>query len=134
MARRWCLCKMIEEPLGDGTTAWAPATNRYNLNSRIVHLGNPNWVLCRFAARAADLPTIDADPDIRILPNYTSATLLSDIPAGVRNAAITVLQNNGFSTAGVNLTWTYGRFLRFIGRQIDPVFDESVGGDVVDTA
>jgi hypothetical protein len=104
--------------------------NHQDVAWRIIHFGNPQWVVFQCATR--DLTPLQNDPDISILPDVPMDMLLSAIPKATRDDAVARLQAAGFETSAIKLSWDWRQLLRYIGKQIDGLF-EPESGDVRDS-
>ena len=125
--KRWAICRMVE----GAPDEWEPAIAAYPVSWRLIHSeawGRVKWVIVQFAAQ--DLTPIQADVNIKILPDATLDSTFGSLPTAVRNRVKTELAEAGF-TATVQNAWTIRQVLNYIGRQIDASFS-CEAGDVKD--
>jgi hypothetical protein len=79
----------------------------------------------------ANLTPLQADPDIRLIPDASLDNLLSTIPTQTRQEMITGLTNAGFNVTAVKNTWTFRQLLQHLKLQLQ-ADDNIESGDVRD--
>lgn len=124
--KRWAIARMGDY---DGDGSITPAFNKYPCNSRIWTKGGFNWCIGQIAA--ADLTTINADPDIYVLPDGAMDMALSAIPANIRTTMKNRCEAAGFSFVGVQNSWTVRQLLNFLAQQLQS-WANVEAGDVID--
>jgi hypothetical protein len=128
LMKRWALCRMGAYDPTDPNTR-GPALDRHaNVSYRIWEHPTKNWCLAHFATNS--LTTINADSDIKVLPDATFDASWGSIPSNVRTAVKNAVEALGFTFA-VQTTWTVRRVLNYVANQIQPEIDVSAG-DVQD--
>ena len=106
-----------------------PKTNLYPCNTRIW--SSPSIAFCLGQLGASDLTGINADPDIKLIPDAALDNLLTSIPAGVRSAMTVQLENAGFEVSGVKGSWSIRQLLKHLKLQLQ-ADDDIESGDVRD--
>jgi hypothetical protein len=139
--KRWFIARMGDYE-GDGSRV--PATNKYRPNgqpkadllndptvpSRVWSKQGFNWCFGQLAT--SDITTMQADPDIFILPDGAMDMELSAIPGGTRTTMRNRLEAAGFSFTGVQWTWSIRQLLVFLVKQLQPNIGTVEQGDVQD--
>lgn len=124
--KRWFIARMGDYE-GDGSRV--PATNKYVCNTRIW--SNSTIAFCLGQLAAPDLTGINADPDIKLIPDASLDNLLSTIPTATRNAMITNLTAGGFNVSAVRNNWSVRQLLKHLKLQLQ-TDDNIESGDVRD--
>ena len=124
--KRWFIARMGDYE-NEGTLV--PKTNLYPCNTRIW--SKAGFAFCLGQLGAADLTAINADPDIRLIPDAALDNTLSTLSAATRNAMRTGLENGGFDISAVTNTWSFRQLLKHLKLQLQS--DDNIeSGDVRD--
>jgi hypothetical protein len=124
--KRWFVARMVE----DGPGNIVPKVSMYpNVNMRVWSKDGFAFGLGQLAT--ANLTPLQADPDIRLIPDASLDNLLSTIPTQTRQEMITGLTNAGFNVTAVKNTWTFRQLLQHLKLQLQ-ADDNIESGDVRD--
>ena len=125
--KRWFIARMGDYE-NDG--ALVPKTNLYPaVNTRIWT--RPGFAFCLGQLAAASLTALQADPDIKLIPDAALDNALSSIPKTTRDAMVAQLTGAGFDVSAVRTTWSVRQLLMNLKRQLQ-TDDNIESGDVRD--
>jgi hypothetical protein len=89
-----------------------------------------NWCIGQLAT--SNVANVQADPDIRVLPDAALDLTWGSINTNIRNQAINAFQNAGFTTTGISTSMAVREVLLYIVQQIQAGIGSVEQGDVRD--
>lgn len=121
--RRYYVSAVSMVDIGGGDMGYVPALYDYGANMVIITPAeNPTWALV--LVKAEDHALMQSDPRNAILPDCSLDTPMTDLPLEIVAAALAKMGALGVDTAGLGSLPAYRDFIRAIGRQLEPTFDE----------
>lgn len=125
--KRWFIARMGDYE-NDGTNV--PKTNLYPaVNTRTWT--RPGFGFCLGQLAATSLTALQADPDIKLIPDAALDNALSSIPKTTRDAMVVQLTAGGFDVSAVRTTWSVRQLLKHLKLQLQ-TDDNIESGDVRD--
>ena len=91
----------------------------------------PGFAFCLGQLAAQDLTALQADPDIKLIPDAALDNALSSIPKTTRDAMVAQLTDAGFDVSAVRTTWSVRQLLKRLKLQLQ-TDDNIESGDVRD--
>ena len=134
--KRWFLAKLdfYEEPENEGG-ALVPKTNLHTtsnggpINTRIWSRPGFGWCFGQLATDT--LTSMNADPDIYILPDASLDISWSTVPSGKRTEVKNRVADAGFNFTGIKTSNTIREILQHLKKQVQ-IDDDIESGDVKD--